>query len=170
MKRKATLLVAVAVIGAGIIVGTQWPTSADGESANVTPGSVNDPVVTKSYVDSKIAAIGGGGGGKETPDKEADPESSAVKIINIAPGQMLVTKDGAEAVVRAGRAVAYSPDSNGIADVTDGTDIKSGSRVPNNHLILFPRGGRGLMPEPGQKSSLTVMVTGGYEIKEQPKE
>lgn len=170
MNRKIKLLITAVVVGAGIIVGTQWPTSAEGESTAVSPGSVDDPVVTKSYVDSKIAAISGSGGNTDTPSKETDPESAVVKIINIAPGQMLITKDGAEAVVRAGKAVAYSPDSNGIADVTDGTDIKSGSRVANNHLILFPRGGRGLMPEPGQKNGLTVMVTGGHEIKDQPKE
>ncbi|MBW7475010.1 hypothetical protein K0T92_09655 [Paenibacillus oenotherae] len=171
LKQKAMILVAVVAISAGIAIGTQWPTRAEGEAAQAAPGSVDDPVVTKSYVDGKIAGLtGSNNGGKDGSTQEGTKEAESVKIVNVSPGQMLIAKDGSEAVVRAGKAVAYSPDSNGIADVTDGTDIKSGSRVLNNHLILFPRGGRGLMPESGQKNGLTVMVTGGYEIKDQIQE
>jgi len=176
------LTAAVAVIGAGLWAGFQWPSMVEGDGNTVTPGSVDDPVVTKSYVDQKIAAITGtnpgsgtntgngtntGSGGTKTEDKPADQvdDNNAINIVTVPVGKTIIAKDGAQMVVRAGKAVAYSPDSNGIADVTDGTDIKSGSRVLNNHLILFPRGGRGILPEAGQKYSLTVMVMGGYEIK-----
>ncbi|GGD92387.1 hypothetical protein [Paenibacillus nasutitermitis] len=170
------LTAAVAVIGAGVWAGFQWPSMVEGDGNAVTPGGVDDPVVTKSYVDQKIAAITGAspGSGTNTGSGETKPEdkpaeqaagNNAINIVTVPVGKTIIAKDGAQMVVRAGKAVAYSPDSNGIADVTDGTDIKSGSRVLNNHLILFPRGGRGILPEAGQKYSLTVMVIGEYEIK-----
>ncbi|QYR22094.1 hypothetical protein KZ483_03460 [Paenibacillus sp. sptzw28] len=158
------LSAAVVVIGAGLWASFQWHSLAEGEVSTATPGSVDDPVVTKSYVDQKIAALNGNPDNTGSTDNN-NTGKTAINIVDVPPGQTLIAKDGAQAVVRAGRAVAYSADSNGIADVTDGTDIQNGSRVPNNHLILFPRGGRGLMPEAGQKNGLTVMVMGAYEVK-----
>jgi len=164
---------AICVIGAAMWVGSNFAATAEGEGANVTPGSVEDPVVTKSYVDQKIAALGGTDKGNNTtkpstkPDTvgDKDSESTGIDIVLLKAGQTLMMQDGAEAIVRIGKAVAFSPDANGIADVTDGIDIKSGSKVPNNHLVIFPRGGRGIMPDPAQSNGLTVMVRGGYEVK-----
>jgi hypothetical protein len=155
---------AVVLIGAGLWASFQWHSLAEGDVNTATPGSVDDPVVTKSYVDQVIAGLNGKPADNTGNNDNNVDTNAATKIVDVPVGQILIAKDGAQAVVRAGRAVAYSPDSNGIADVTDGTDIKSGSRVQNNHLILFPRGGRGLMPETGQQNGLTVMVSGGYEV------
>jgi len=172
MKSKALkTTAAICVIGAAMWVGSNFAATAEGEGANVTPGSVEDPVVTKSYVDQKIAAIGGTNPNSNTnPTKpsageETDSESSGIDIVLVKAGQTLMMQDGSEAIVRVGKAVAFSSDTNGIADVTDGIDIKSGSKVPNNHLVIFPRGGRGIMPDPTQTNGLTVMVRGGYEVK-----
>lgn len=197
-------------LAAGVWTGTHWTTLANslggdasaaastgaaGSSAAV-PGTAEDPVVTKSYVDQRLAELGLGSGGSgggtptatpastatptatATPKPTATPgggstdggseDDGAIKVINVPAGKTLIAADGAEVVVRAGKAVAYSPDSNGIADVTDGIDIKSGAAVPQNHLILFPRGGRGVSSAPGMKTGLTVMVKGSYEIKMQP--
>ncbi|SIQ84147.1 MULTISPECIES: hypothetical protein [unclassified Paenibacillus] len=202
-------------LAAGVWTGTHWTTLANslggdasaaastgaaGSSAAVVPGTAEDPVVTKSYVDQRLAELGfgtGGSGGSTptatptptptptatptattTPKPTAKPsgggsdggseDDGGIKVINVPVGKTLIAADGAEVVVRAGKAVAYSPDSNGIADVTDGIDIKSGAAVPQNHLILFPRGGRGVSSAPGMKTGLTVMVKGSYEIKMQP--
>jgi hypothetical protein len=199
---------AVFSVSAGVWVGTNWNAVKDtlggqafaaglsSSSASVTavPGTAEDPVVTKSYVDQRLAELGLGNGSSgdapaatsteaPTPTPTGAPAAEgsggsstdsgtetagAIKVINVPAGKTLLAADGAEVVVRAGKAVAYSPDSNGIADVTDGIDIKSGSSVPQNHLILFPRGGRGISSAPGMKTGLTVMVKGGYEIKIQP--
>lgn len=174
------MMILIPVIGIGVWAGTQWTTSADGETDGLTPGSVDDPVVTKSYVDQKIASITGGSQpgapapGTNPPADDSDADDAAgIKIVSVPSGQTLLLGDGAEAIVRVGKAVAYSPDTNGIADVTLGEDIKSGQAVANNHLIIFPRGGRGVAPDPAQKNGLTVMVRGEYELKaisaEQPK-
>ena len=184
-------------MAAGIWTGTHWSSvaqslggqasaagAADSISATVTtvPGTAEDPVVTKSYVDQRLAELGsgtggstggttapgnggnagtggntgntGGGtsgsgaggsagsgsgaaGGNSNPPGGTDTTADGVsiKIINVPVGKTLIAGDGAEVVVRAGKALAYSSDSNGISDVTDGIDIKSGASVPNNHLI-----------------------------------
>nr|WP_240546542.1 hypothetical protein [Paenibacillus artemisiicola] len=152
-------------------IGLKLPTLAEGDSASVVPGSVNDPIVTKSYIDKQVADLvkaelakqGGGGGGQTGAGQSGGGGGfQQVEVVTVPVGKVLIAKDGAEFIVRAGKAVAYSTDSNGISDLTDGTDITNGKSVPNNHLILFPRGGRGVTPAPGQKTGLTVMVRGTY--------
>ncbi|SFJ26525.1 hypothetical protein SAMN02799624_03908 [Paenibacillus sp. UNC496MF] len=162
------LALSLAVVGAALWIGLKLPTLAEGDSASVVPGSVNDPIVTKSYIDKQVAdlvkaelAKQGGGGGGQT-DAGQGGGFQQVEVVTVPVGKVLIAKDGAEFIVRAGKAVAYSTDSNGISDLTDGTDITNGKSVPNNHLILFPRGGRGVTPAPGQKTGLTVMVRGTY--------
>jgi len=131
-------------------------------SASSTPGSIDDPLVTKSYVDQLLAggAVGGGAGAATGIKTE---------VVIIQPGEVLLAKAGAQVVLRAGKGVAYSSDGNGISDVTDGKDILSGQPVANNHLLIFPRDGRGVMPDPKANAPLTVLVMGSYEIAAAPK-
>lgn len=170
MNKKTQFVLAVCLVGAGIWLGNLVTSvSADATS---TPGSIDDPVVTKSYVDNML------GGGADEAKKElramiegfkAEVNKAAAgipsEVVVVKPGQTLMAHAGAQFVLRAGRGVAYSSDANGISDVTDGVDIKSGMTVPNNHLILFPREGRGVMPNPEHAGDLTVLVLGSYEIK-----
>lgn len=161
------LAAAAAVMGAGIWVGTLWPSIVEGDGVELTPGSVDDPVVTKSYVDEAIAKLGGGtaptpapGGGTGT-----GTDALALDVVELLSGEKLMVKAGGEVIVRVGKAVAYSSDTNGIADVTGGKDLKLGTTVPNNHLIWFPRDGRGVMPDPTGAAGITLIVRGEYEIK-----
>ncbi|MBU5440962.1 hypothetical protein [Paenibacillus sp. MSJ-34] len=175
MKNKFFLI--ATVLGVGILAGSVLSTSADGVASGGSPGSADDPVVTKSYVDQQIQkALNGGlpvsNNGNEGQGSESgqtgDAGQSASKelqIVDVKVGEKLIAKAGTEFIVRAGKAVVHSPDENGISDLTDGKDIKNGQAVTNNHLLLFPRDGRGVMPDPGQKNGLTVMVRGNYEIQ-----
>ncbi|QHW32579.1 hypothetical protein GZH47_18340 [Paenibacillus rhizovicinus] len=156
------LTLSVAVVGAALWVGLKIPTMAEGDSTSVTPGSINDPVVTKSYIDQQVADLVKAEVGKQSGG-QAD-QGQQVEVVTVPVGKFLIADDGAEFIVRAGKAVVYSADSNGISDLTDGVDITNGKPVPNNHFILFPRGGRGVTPAPGQKTGLTVMVRGKYEL------
>jgi len=80
-------------------------------------------------------------------------------------GKRLIVAGGSEVIVRSGKAIAYSPDSNGLSDLTDGKDIAPGKPVPANHLILSPRDGRGVEADPNQTNGLIVLVRGTYEIQ-----
>ncbi|WP_246120505.1 hypothetical protein [Cohnella terricola] len=162
MRSKLLQLLSVAFLVAAIIgaVGLYQSAYADTSS---TPGSVDDPIVTKGYVDSMVAKLvqqelskqgaSGGGGG-----------SSKLEVVTVPWGTKLIVEDGGELIVRTGRALAYSSDANGLSDLTDGLDIKPGKLVGNNHLILNPRGERGVEADPKQSKGLTVLVRGTYKL------
>lgn len=160
----------IAILASAILLGSVISTNADGATVSGSqPGSVDDPVVTKSYVDQQIQkALGTGGsssGNSGSNETSNTGDTGALQIVTIKSGEKLIGKAGAEFIVRAGKAVVFSPDENGISDLTDGKDISNGQAVVNNHLLLFPRDGRGVTPDSNQKNGLTVMVRGGYEIK-----
>ncbi|MGG1634775.1 hypothetical protein [Paenibacillus sp. NRS-1760] len=163
MKKKVIRgLIAVVLVGAGVWVGVNFASPLEAESNALTPGSVEDPVVTKSYVDEQLAKLGGGtpGGGTTTPVAD-----TALEVVTVPAGKTLMAGQGTEVIVRVGKAIAYSSDASGIADLTGGTDLTKGKAVPTNHLLLFPREGRGILPDPNQKNGLTVLVKGKYSLQ-----
>ncbi|WP_255314540.1 hypothetical protein [Bacillus sp. FJAT-26390] len=162
MKKLAVRLsVAALLVMLGVWLGILRPNSLEAESNALTPGSVEDPVVTKSYVDEQLAKLGGGTpGGGTTPVAE-----SALEVVTVPAGKTLMAGQGTEVIVRVGKAIAYSSDASGIADLTGGTDLTKGKAVPTNHLLLFPREGRGILPDPNQKNGLTVLVKGSYTLQ-----
>jgi hypothetical protein len=147
----------IVMVAAAVMIYAHSDSRADSSK----PGSIDDPLVTKSYVDQLLAGGGAGGGSGAAAGIKTE-----VVIIN--PGEVLLAKAGTQFVLRAGKGVAYSSDANGISDVTDGKDILSGQPVANNHLLIFPRDGRGVMPDPKANAPLTVLVMGNYEIAAAP--
>ncbi|BFH65579.1 hypothetical protein [Paenibacillus azoreducens] len=189
MKPYWKIAMAAVAIGAGIWIGTIYSNIAIG-AGTIQPGTPDDPVVTKSYVDQQIQKALGGGI-NTTPTKPSNPNNTTtppkdnattttpkptdkpvttvventLTIVTVKPGVKLIAKAGAEFVVRNGKAVVYSDAENGVADLTAGKDIKNGEAVENNHLLSFPREGRGIMVQEGNTYSLTVMVRGGYMLQ-----
>ncbi|SFS85520.1 hypothetical protein [Paenibacillus sp. 453mf] len=164
MKRMLKLGMAAVAIGGGIWIGSVMNITADGASVNSQPGTADDPVVTKSYVDQAIqnALNGGGSAGPSEPSTPSAGEE--LKIVVVKPGQRLVAGAGTEFIVRSGKAVIYSADANGVADLTVGQDLTNGTAITNNHLLSFPREGRGIEVQQGNKYNLTVMVRGNYNL------
>jgi len=166
-KNKYKILLTMLTLTAGIVVGVTVSQKFTVGSSATTPGSVNDPVVTKSYVDEQIRKITGGtspstGSNSGSGQAAVQPK---IEVVSVNSGQTLMLLAGSEAVVRAGKGIAYSSDTNGLSDLTDGVDISPGKSVPSNHLIWFPRDGRGITADPDTKSSLTVLVKGPYYIQ-----
>lgn len=187
MKTYMKVSLAALAIGVGVWVGAVYNDTAIGAGTS-QPGTADDPVVTKSYVDQQIQkALGGGAstspgastgnngstGTGSTGGSSTDPglpplasgAADAVEIVTVKPGQQLLGKSGAEFIVRSGKAVVVSEGTNGVADLTDGVDLTNGQAAPTNHLLSFPRDGRGITVLDGNKYSLTVMVRGGYTLK-----
>ncbi|WP_156430981.1 hypothetical protein [Paenibacillus sp. FJAT-26967] len=158
-------------------------------AAAPTPGSVDDPVVTKSYLEQYVQNLGGstgggnnsglteskvreiiaqevaklpnnGGGGTTSPGTSAD-----LKVVVLKSGQTLYADAGAELIVRTGKTIAVSSDDNGIPDVTAGKDLAAGTVITNNHLLIFPRDGRGVKPDLKETAEVYVMVRGGYVVQ-----
>ncbi|MCR8844786.1 hypothetical protein NQ117_13930 [Paenibacillus sp. SC116] len=178
MTKKFKLGLTVAAIGAILI--TSSLVGSNRTTLHAQPGDSQDPLVTKSYVDKQIDALkaeigkgsGSSTGGSKPPTGNDKPttESSAMKIVTIKPGQMLIGKAGAEFVVRAGKSTIYSSDASGVSDLTEGKDLTNGMTVANNHLLLFPRDGRGITASDTPKNQVVVAVRGGYEVKQIPVE
>ncbi|WP_422658594.1 hypothetical protein ACK8P5_23500 [Paenibacillus sp. EC2-1] len=171
MKKNQKIIPVLVVLIVGFIVGAILNTSADGASST-QPGTTDDPVVTKSYVEQQIQkALGNGGGATEpsNPGTPSEPSQSGdeIKVVTIKPGKILIAKAGAEFIVRSGKAVIYTQDANGVADLTDGVDLLNGQAAPSNHLLSFPREGRGIKVKDGLNSNMVVMVRGGYTLQNQ---
>jgi hypothetical protein len=139
-RRISVLIVVIALIVTTIAVGAE----------TYEPGSKDDPVVTKSYVDSKIAEI------------KAQGTSSAVfEAVFVKAGQKLIGGGGTELILRSGTAVAIDNGVDGLSDVTGAKDLLGGNAVSRNHLLLIPRDdGRGI----SAKTDIWVMVKGSYTI------
>ncbi|GIP35584.1 hypothetical protein [Paenibacillus sp. J2TS4] len=179
MKSKWTLIVAPALLGVGLWLGSIVTTSADSGTGQ-QPGTVDDPLVTKSYVDQQIKAITGGSPVtvdndiekikeeilKELKDGSATTPgvSQGIQVVELNPGQILYAAPGSEVIVRNGNAVAVSSDDNGIPDVTSGKDLSAGTVVELNHLLLFPREGRGIQSDSSNKEVMFVMVKGNHMV------
>jgi len=144
--------VTLAVVAAGWGIGLMAQAAAQ-------PGSSDDPLVTKSYVDSLFASLGG-----QLPEGSTLPSSLAIETPVLKKGQKLIGVNGTEIIVRSGTAVAVGGKSNlGLPDVTAGVDIKPGSKVAANHHIILPRDdGRGVQ---AVSSQVIVMVRGTYWIE-----
>lgn len=109
-------------------------------AATDQPGSESDPVVTKSYVDSR----------------------TSYSPISVTVGQKLIGGEGTEIILRSGEATAIDNGANGVSDLTIGTDLMTGSQVGLNHLLLVPRNdGRGITAV----TDIWVMVRGTYTIQ-----
>lgn len=172
MKSVWKVTTAVVLLAGGVWAGSLLNVTAEGAGVGSQPGTADDPVVTKSYVDQQIQkALTGGTStapvATATPSSSSAPTTSGNEsvIVDVKPGQTLIASAGAEFIVRAGKAVIYSEDANGVADLTDGKDLANGVAAPSNHLLSFPRDGRGITVQTGQTLGLVVMVRGGYTLK-----
>ena len=169
--KKQTKLFMIAI---GILAIGTSAYAAKGEA-----GSANDPLVTKSYVDSQIAAISGGGSlSKLESTVKAQEEminvltqemnelkkqgSSSYTVVTVPEGSSIIGMQGTEIIVRSGSGLVLASDGGGLQDMTEGTDLLAGSSVPKYHLVIIPReDGRGIYAT----KDLIVMVRGGYNIQ-----
>lgn len=124
-------------------------TSVNGSGSVVTPGSESDPLVSKSYVDNKfnqlnqlIASMGIGAG--ESGNNNSNNGSIGFEPVFASAGQIVVGGEGAEIILRSGKAVGYITGTDGLVDATTGIEVFNGFEINKNHLVLVPRSdGRG---------------------------
>jgi len=188
MKRKTiTAGIAVAVIAAACAaphVSTRL------FAANTAPGTADDPLVSRSYVDEKINQVlavisnggsGNGGNGNVSDAAKAEIVAEVMSQLEyyyasrdggaaaatftpvlLKAGQTMVGGEGTEIIPRSGRSVAYSAVPDGVSDVTDGVDITNGNALKLNHMLVIARAdGRGVRAV----SDAWVLVKGAYTIQ-----
>lgn len=147
-------------VGIGLIIGSMVTSSADGLLDPNQPGSVNDPLVTKSYVDEVVQKLVR----QEIKGHTGAGAGAELEVVQIRAGQVLYAGAGTEVIVRNGRTIAVSDGKNGIPDVTQGADIMAGQEIQTNHLLIFPTEGRGIKPHESTTGTVYVMVRGDYLI------
>ncbi|WP_273322337.1 hypothetical protein [Vallitalea guaymasensis] len=161
------------------------------KASSVDPGTIQDPLVTKSYVDEKIAQIsnnqGSSSGNNQNTNTDIDyakiysevskyidgklegigdnTTTAKFEIIELEAGQKLICKDSTEVILRAGSATIIGNETgDGISDITIGIDLAMGVVVPKNHLLIVPRDdGRGLQIV----TKAYVMVKGEYSVEDE---
>lgn len=149
-------------------------------AAKGDPGSSNDPLVTKSYVDSKIAEVAVGSTSTAKLESKIDAQAqmieiltqemnalkqqknSSYEVVSVPAGKSIIGAQGTEIIVRSGTGQVLASAGGGLQDMTEGTDLLADSQVPRYHLVIVPReDGRGIYAE----KDLIVMVRGGYNIQ-----
>ena len=224
MKKRTKLaitgMIALVFLSGAYVGGQTLISNASGGDGTLVPGSVDDPLVTKSYLDERLRELTGQkpvtqpqpapgssagvtehamkeaiaaevnklrqellaqmqngntsgsqngssqGTGSAAPGGGAPSSGSsagqAVEVLKLEPGQVLYAGAGTEMIVRTGRTVAVSTDENGIPDVTAGKDLAAGTEIETNHLLIFPREGRGIKSHPDNITDIYVMIRGPY--------
>ena len=138
MRKRKNLLFAGTLLVLGVFLGWFGKGFAAGDPA--LPGSEQDPLVSRSYVDAKMQMV----------------------VVEVPAGKRLIGVAGTEIIVRSGSATAIDTLLGGLSDVTEGKDLKNGDAAPANHLLIVPRDdGRGI----AASTPLFVMVRGSYSIQ-----
>jgi len=146
-----------------LLTGFYVTTVLAGGSAE--PGSMDDPVVTKSYVDKWMYLLQQSIQEMIGQQEQAGGVIAPIIVEELKAGDVLVGKAGTEIIVRTGQVTAYGEGSNGIPDVTAGVDIPIGQSIPLNHQLIIPRDdGRGIVVAARSQGISYVMVRGVYEV------
>ena len=103
--------------------------------------------------------------GEDETNAPAEVPSQTYEVVELSEGDALYAISACEIILRSGKAVCVAPDATqGIADLTDATEIYNGYDLTKNHLCLIPRGdGRGLT---ASSETVYIMVRGDYTIVE----
>ncbi|MCG8400431.1 MAG: hypothetical protein MJA84_02420 [Firmicutes bacterium] len=106
-----------------------------------SPGTVDDPLVTKSFVENYMQKV-------LAEFKPAGGGSLAWSVAELKPGDNFIGKSGTEFILRAGSAIIVDPSGGGVPDLTAGTNVPAGGPVAKNHLFSLPRDdGRGIQAQ-----------------------
>jgi hypothetical protein len=176
---KLKLLYIPIILGGAIWLGSVITSNADGGPVTAQPGSVDDPVITKSYFDQQINQKIAEALAKQPTTPVATPSptpvqtpppatggeaSSSLEVVVLPAGKTIYAGAGTELIVRTGKTIAVSSDDNGIPDVTAGKDVPAGQAIVTNHLLIFPTEGRGVKADPKNVGDIYIMVRGSYII------
>ena len=122
-------------------------------------GSQSDPYASKAYVDDAVNSL------KAlitTGDSTAEISSDSYKPVYVSLGQTIYGAEGTELILRAGKGKIVIDGVDGIVDASTGSNLKQGSVVTMNHILIVPRAdGRGV----NVTEAAWFLVKGDYTIK-----
>jgi len=139
--------------------------NGDSQVLATQPGSADDPLISRSYLEERLANLNLGQAGQGISDELLsflieDITASVLRQVsggsvasdfvytpvNATNGQIIIGAEGTEIILRAGSAFAYSEVANGIVNATTGTELLGGEDIAINNLLIVPRSdGRGVL-------------------------
>ncbi|MBR1738070.1 MAG: hypothetical protein IJ736_13840 [Firmicutes bacterium] len=164
MKRKlltaAEIVIFTAAVTGMIVFGGQ-------------PGGEDDPIVSKSYVDSKIEQLKGNS--REQSGISDDVKNEIIQEVLmqtgsgdmyvpvfVKKGEVLYGAEGSEIILRSGVAYAKIEGGDGIVNATEGTELPDTYPIRKNNLHIVPRDdGRGMRVT----EDAWFIVKGGYRVE-----
>ncbi|MBO4506144.1 MAG: hypothetical protein J5728_06940 [Lachnospiraceae bacterium] len=138
-------VIAVAALLAAFKAGTVFG------AGSASPGSQGDPLVTLSYLNSRLEGLGDTGG--------ASSSDTGFSRVSLTKGQSLILTDGSELIVYSGNGTVLG--TSGMLSITDAQMFPAGtSAVMYAHFL-------GIGGNSGVKASgnMTIYVKGGYGIE-----
>lgn len=145
-------------------------------------GSVNDPLVTLSYIndvftvemqkyfrqelqtqtdsvrnalETRIEAL------EEASAAAGSGANGAFRKITIRSGSDLLCEAGTELLLRSGSAYVLARELPGLLDTSGGADLSRGEYVKKDHMYLVAADGSGICAD----GNVTVLIRGSYEIE-----
>ena len=132
------------------------------------PGSPADPMVSRSYLNSRIAGLEAqinqlttlinnmeGTGSQFYP-----VQREIFTVVRAEAGELLIGEASTEIILRSGQATAVTG-YNGIVNATAGRDLMDGQVVPHNNLLIVPQpDGRGMRFQ----TTSYLMIKGDFHI------
>ena len=146
MKKIAIVLVIVVVGSLGIFKAGMLV----GAAGEAKPGSVNDPLITKSYLESYISSLGLSGN---------SAASGYVKVV-LKKGSTLVGSEGTEIMLYSGSANAYVKGEQ-LINLTMGEAYGDGMTLGKYCVYMCPDKSSGVVA----MSDVVVFVKGDYSSK-----
>lgn len=184
MRRQKMMLVILGGVLASFWIGAYVGAATN----NVDPGSVGDPIITKSYLEERLSEVAGNGTTSEktvvaddivalqnqiaelqAKNKELEQElslqkkelaKSSFKKVTVKSGKTLVMKYGTEMIFYSGKGNFKTSNSKYIVDLTNQNHVSNGEEAILYHKY-FIRSGCNLE---ATKDTI-VYVQGTYSIK-----
>lgn len=124
---------------AGVAIGAQ----------NGVPGSVNDPLITKSYLDARLAQL--------EKENAGNTVSQGMTKLTLAKGDIVSGGEGTMFVLISGSA---SASGSSMVNITGGESLSDGMTISKYNTYLSTDSTGAIRAE----SSAVVFVSGRYEI------
>lgn len=159
-KSRAGTVIAVAFLILSITLAVSFGAGA--------PGSEDDPVVTKSYVDEVSEKLWDKvekaieDDKKENEAQGTQQKAASWEVVCVPGGKRVIGETGTQMILRSGSATAIDNGANGISDLTGGKDLRMGTAISKDHLLLIPGSdGRGMKT----LGECWLMIQGGYALQ-----
>lgn len=155
-KKKIAVIVLCAVL-AGAMLGV-------GVYAAVSYGTQNDPLITKSYVDTVLVPQLEQQFAQELEAQMPDtPQAMGdFAVLTLTTGDKVVCGVGCEVILRVGSAMATGNEVPAMVDTTSGTSFNAGTYLMANHLCIVTIEGNGFTAT----SDVTkVLIKGDYSVE-----